>query len=167
MGGKRIFLKTFRASLFNEDQSNKPNFSRKKDTLHCQGRVELRLRNLPKLLEWGCEYSVDRPWKRCIGVDIESVDDAQRGVKSTLDTRGLIVSTNKSSTPLKVKLRKIYLYILSGFSVLCITVNSRNKRMSQYSTDRLGTWESQKSGYFVRVKVLFTEFRPVVDLTHA
>jgi hypothetical protein len=28
MGGDRIFLKTFRASLFNEDQSNKPNVSR-------------------------------------------------------------------------------------------------------------------------------------------
>jgi hypothetical protein len=26
MGGGRIFLKTFRASLFNEDPSNEPNF---------------------------------------------------------------------------------------------------------------------------------------------
>ncbi len=28
MGGERIFLKTFRASLFNEDLSNEPNFGR-------------------------------------------------------------------------------------------------------------------------------------------
>ncbi len=28
MGGGRIFLKTFRASLFNEDLSIEPNFSR-------------------------------------------------------------------------------------------------------------------------------------------
>ncbi len=28
MGGGRIFLETFRASLFNEDLSNEPNFSR-------------------------------------------------------------------------------------------------------------------------------------------
>ena len=28
MGGGRIFLKTFRASLFNEDLSNEPNFGR-------------------------------------------------------------------------------------------------------------------------------------------
>jgi hypothetical protein len=28
MGGRRIFLKTYRASLFNEDLSNEPNFGR-------------------------------------------------------------------------------------------------------------------------------------------
>ncbi len=28
MGGGRIFLKTFRASLFNDDLSNEPNFGR-------------------------------------------------------------------------------------------------------------------------------------------
>ncbi len=28
MGGRGIFLKTFRASLFNEDLSNEPNFGR-------------------------------------------------------------------------------------------------------------------------------------------
>ncbi len=28
MGGMRIFLKTFRASLFNDDLSNEPNFGR-------------------------------------------------------------------------------------------------------------------------------------------
>ncbi len=28
MGGRQIFLKTFRSSLFNEDLSNEPNFGR-------------------------------------------------------------------------------------------------------------------------------------------
>ncbi len=45
MGGGRIFLKTFRTSLFNEDLSNEPNF----DRIHLTGQC---LQELVKFVIW-------------------------------------------------------------------------------------------------------------------
>ncbi len=38
MGGGRIFLKTFRVSLFNEGLSNEPNFGRILGRIHLAGQ---------------------------------------------------------------------------------------------------------------------------------
>ncbi len=43
MGGRRIFLKTFRTSLFNDDLSNEPNFGR----IHLDGQCTLKNRDMP------------------------------------------------------------------------------------------------------------------------